>query len=962
MPSSILRRVIVLGLILALPVAVYAQEATLRGTVRDASGGVLPGVVVTAVYQGTGNTFEGVTDGLGVYRMVVRAGVYQIRAALTGFTTVVRTGVEVLVGQEVGLNLVLPVTGLEETVTVTGEAALLETTQSSVGGNIDSRQLSELPVQGRDWMALALLAPGNRTTSIGGDPVAIYREDNIDYALNLDGQMVMNATGVGSQPRYSRDQIAEFEFISNRFDATQGRSPAAQVNAITKSGTNVFAGSFAGYFRDADWGAKDHVLEQIVPFKNQQLSVTAGGPIVRDRLHFFGNFEYDRTPRTWIGNTPYPEFNLTIEDTVRSKMASGRLDYQFSPETRLMFRTTRSDQFTPGGVGSNHPSSSSSNDSNEYAFFGHLTQVLSNRAVNQIKVGYSRWGFEQLPIATWSNHWQANNGITAGAPRLRLRGFATGGSFFHPREWIQKVTTVRDDFTLSFTGRGRHDLQVGGEFLYTDTLSTNCLMCMGQIFARGGPLPDNIVEILGGTNTMNVDTWDFDALSSITQRYQLGVGEFYWPSTLPKVGLWVQDDWQMSDRLTLNLGLRYDLIWNSFGQDLPAFEPWYAANRPQDADNIQPRVGFAYQLNAQTVLRGGGGLYYADIPAAGLFWALVPHQMAIVTVFNDGRPDFASNPFNGPAPTFEDVKQQACDVNNNAEGCLLRSFEELPPPEQWAKAGRKTQVSIGVQRQLGREMGFTADYVYQHGVNEKIIQANVNQTYDANGNPRGFSDPANRFDPTFASVGMVPMSGWSNYHGLQTAWTKRFSNNWQASATYTLSWFYTGDPNPIYGYGPTKMVPNAPKDIADYSLAGSDQRHRAVFNGIWEVGHGFQVSGLYFYGSGARHLNYYGDDLRDQGETYESIPPRLRADGTVVPRYGLIGDPIHRADLRLQERVPLGGSVTIDAIFEVFNLFDHANFGAYDGDELSPKYGDPDFSSNVAYSPRTLQLGFRLAW
>ena len=956
----ILRRVIVLAAILALPVATYAQEAILRGTVRDSTGAVLPGVVVTAVQQATGNTFEGVTDAYGVYRMVVRAGVYEIRAALPGFVTVVRPGIEVLVGQEVGVNLELAVTGVEETVTVTGEAPLLETTESSVGGNIDSRQMADLPVQGRDWMALALLAPGNRTTSIGGDPVEIYREDNIDYALNLDGQMVMNATGVGSQPRYSRDQIAEFEFVSNRFDATQGRSPAAQVNAITRSGTNTFAGSVGAYFRDSEWGAKDHVLGVKVPFENQQVSTTLGGPIVRDRLHFFANYEYDRTPRTSIANTPYPEFNVTIADIATLQMAGGRVDYQFSPDTRLMFRVTRADSFSPGSLGTDHPSGASSNESLEYSYFGNLTQVLSNRAVNQIKVGYSRWGFHQEPYARWSNHWQASNGITAGAPRLRLRGFSTGGSYFHPRDWIQKVYTLRDDFTYSFEGRGRHDLEIGGEFVYYDTLSTNCLLCMGQIQARGGPIPGNVVDLF--PDVFNVDTWNLNALSPITQYYQLGIAErFHWPSKLPKTALWVQDDWQMSEDLTLNLGLRYDLIWNGFGQEFPNFEPW-VVDRAQDANNIQPRVGFAYQLNDRTVLRGGGGLYYADIPAAGMFWAALPNRLAILTVFNDGRPDFATNPFNGPVPTFESARERFCDINNNAPGCLLRSFEELPPAEAFAHVGRKAQVSVGVQRQLAAGMVIAADYVYQKGNNEKIIQANINLTYDEAGNPRPFSDPANRFDPKFGSVGMVPMTGWSKYHGLQASWRKRFSDNWQASATYTLSGFWTGDPLPVYGHSPTQMVPNAPKDISDYGLAGSDQRHRAVFNGIWQVGGGFQLSGLYFYGSGMRHLQFWGDDLRDQGETYESIPPRLRDDGTVVPRYGLVGDPIHRVDIRLQQSIPLGSRVKVDGIFEVFNLFDRANYGGYEGDELHEKFGDPLYSSNLAFSPRTLQLGFRLTF
>jgi hypothetical protein len=210
--------------------------------------------------------------------------------------------------------------------------------------------MSELPVQGREWMALALLAPGNRTTQIGDEPVTVPREDNPAFALNLDGQQVGNTLGALNQPRYSRDTIAEFEFVSNRFDATQGRSPAAMVNAVTKSGTNAFAGHFSGTFRDSEWSAEDHVLERKVPFKNQQYSTTAGGPIMRDRMHYFGNYEYSRTPLTSIARTPYPQFNISLSGKETINMYGGRLDYQVSPGARLMFKADGAQRFTPFGT------------------------------------------------------------------------------------------------------------------------------------------------------------------------------------------------------------------------------------------------------------------------------------------------------------------------------------------------------------------------------------------------------------------------------------------------------------------------------------------------------------------------------------------------------------------------------------------------------------------------------------
>src|SRR5687768_2573127 len=249
-------RAIVLAAMLACPAVGYAQEAIITGIVTDSTGGVLPGVTVTATHTATGNTFFSVTDDRGVYRIPARIGAYQLTAELSGFTTATRGGITLLVGQEAAVNLQLAPAGLQETVTVTGEAPLISTTQSQIGSNIDARQMEELPVQGRQWTALALLAPGNRTTTIGEDP-AQDRSDVREFQLNMDGAQVTQNTGVGGQVRYSRDAIAEFQFIANRFDATQGRSSGIQVNAISKSGTNRYTGTLTGSFRNDKWNAKD---------------------------------------------------------------------------------------------------------------------------------------------------------------------------------------------------------------------------------------------------------------------------------------------------------------------------------------------------------------------------------------------------------------------------------------------------------------------------------------------------------------------------------------------------------------------------------------------------------------------------------------------------------------------------------------------------------------------------------
>jgi hypothetical protein len=297
-----------------------------------------------------------------------------------------------------------------------------------------------------------------------------------------------------------------------------------------------------------------------------------------------------------------------------------------------------------------------------------------------------------------------------------------------------------------------------------------------------------------------------------------------------------------------------------------------------------------------------------------------------------------------------------CHVNNVAR-CLPFGPLEMAPPPEYAKVTNSWQTSIGLQRQLNSVTAFEADYVFNHSRNEKSLQANVNLTYDpATGVNYPWSDVSRRPFPLHGPVSITPFTGRSSYHGLQTALNKRLSDRWQGSLTYTLAGLWNEDPLPFSGLREVEFDV-APDLGGEWSLAPSDQRHRLVFNGIWQVIGGFQVSGLYFYGSGERQETSYGGDLRDTNN--EEYSARLRPDGTIVPRNSFVGDPIHRVDLRLQQRIPLG-RVSIDGIFEIFNAFNRANFGAWETEESSGSYGEPLQSTNLAYAPRTLQLGFRV--
>jgi Carboxypeptidase regulatory-like domain/TonB dependent receptor-like, beta-barrel len=971
--SRVSRRVLLTATILLMPIAASAQEAVMTGTVSDSTGGVLPGVTVTALLEATGNTFVAVTDERGAYRLPVRVGVYRITTELQGFTTVVRQGIQLLVGQTLVVNLEMAPSTIEETITVNAEAPLLKVDSSSLGGNIDPRQVQEMPVQGRDWGALLLLAPGSRTTSDNPNRINSRNSDRIrEFQANIDGQQFQNTMGGGGQPTFSQEMIAEFQFISNRFDATQGRSSGLQVNLVTKSGTNRYTGSFRSNFRDDRFNAPDPVLDRVTAFQNQQYASTFGGPILRDRLHFFAYHEYEREPKEETWRTPYARFNVSLEGTSKKKIGGTRIDYQLSPQTRLMFRLNVAKTATPFGVGdTNHPAGTSRGWENADQAAVQLTNVISNRTLNELMVGHAGFLFGEENLTQWSNHWLAAGSpfgsITTGSPRITFTNFTIGGNAGAPRYRVQDLYQVRNSLTTSYDARGRHDVKIGGELFLHQHYTNNCTQCMGIIDARGGAAPANIETLL--PDAFNADTWNLAAISPLVRRYTLGILKSRRDVIrIPGYAAWMQDDWHMNDKLTLNLGVRYDLLWNMF-QNQEEFLPFMESGRPQNTTNIQPRLGFTYQWDTQTVVRGGIGKYYGEMVQTT--YPSEAKTVAVVEVLNDGRPDFAANPFNGPAPTYEQALQRYCAAPEQAANfaawrargftgnapCLLRGNGELKQPPPY-NINSSWQSSIGFQRQVGSVSAVEVDYIFTKSRDEGWQQQNSNIRFNpATGVNYPFSDRSLLPYPEFGVVAMTVQNGRSTYHALQTAFTKRMSNRWQASATYTLGGLWDALGRPLQGVpGTTPVLVDfelAPDLDGEYGLSTTDLRHRAVLSGIWEVGRGFQMSGTHYTAIGERAETIYGGDLRNLGSSSTFIQ-RLRPDGTIVARNSFTQPVRNRTNLRVQQRVPLPRQASLDLIAEAFNVFNSPNW------TISTQENNALYGKRTAGQFRTMQLGFRV--
>jgi len=980
--TDVLRRVVLVSLVLLLPVAAGAQEATFAGAVTDSTGGVLPGVTITAVHEASGNTFTAVTDERGEFRLPVRVGMYRISAELSGFTTVNRTA-QILIGQTAEIDLQMSPSAVQETVTVTGEAPLVDTTGSTIGANIDPRQMQELPINGRNWMDLTLLAPGARRNEGGG--LVQFRQGYSQ--TNVDGQQLTvnyHSQTDTEQIGFSRDAIAEFEVVANRFDATMGRSSGMIVNAVTKSGTNTFAGTVGGYFRNDKFNAADHITDRVLDYSNQQVSVTFGGPIRQDRIHFFGAYEYEREPKTFYYTTPWPAFNGDINFPSRVHKMMGRLDYQFTPQMRLAVRASGYNNLfytQNGSSATTHPSVGGTRKRVAPQYNATFTQVLSSRAVNEIRAGATDYERQDNPNVNWRGGPVPFRPVLQGAsPIILLRGLTIGANALNI---FQDTQSIRDDFTTSYDWGGRHDVKLGGEYFRFHNEFRWCLRCMGEIDARNFAVPANI-EALFPSN--DISTWNLAPLSPITSRVFHGLSDDNYTHFVTRhvFAAWLQDDWRMGDSLTLNLGVRYDVDSNAHSEKI-RFLPWLPGDQPHDTNNVAPRVGMNLRVSDRTVVRGGYGLFFAFAPNDGVQQTNLYQRTFEMEILPDGRTNFVPNWFGngpsgegewgGPKPTKAQALQRACDVNF-VPGCVRRTLnQEINYP------GRRTsyshQASLGVQRQIGDAMSFEANYVYTGGRLEENA-LNVNLSYNpATGANYNFNDISRRPFPDWGLVNFELLEGYSNYHAGDFTFTKRFSNRWQATATYTLASFKDAWPSRDQWYlGPDGVVARRPIGFplaidmgGEYGPAGAwlaggfgqsgDQRHRAVINGLWEIGGGVQLSGIYFFGSGERFVTITGVDRRGEGGGGMAPNLRLRADGSIMPRNMIVGKPIHRVDMRVQKRLPLVGRLSVDGIFEVFNLFNHANYGSYVFNESSPAFGQPAFNGNVAYQPRMLQLGFR---
>ena len=656
--------------LLLLPAVLGAQEsATLSGQVEDTSGGGLPGVTVAVTENATGRQDVVVTDAGGAFRVAaLPPGVYRVEASLSGFANMILPEIELLVGQNASITIQMALAGVEETVTVTAESPLVDLLSSEVAGNVDRRMMEELPVQGRNWMELALLVRGITANDTNNNRPGIARDES--FQLNLDGQQITQqvASSFFGQPKFSREAIAEFQIVTNQFDVTQGRSSGGQVNAITRSGTNDFTLSAYGYFRDDRFNAEDHVAERVLPFENQQIGGVIGGPVVADRVHYFLSYEYERQPGSvFVEPARLPNQEWVFATPQYQNSFTARVDQTLTDDDQLSYRMSYWDFETDFDMTSTqHPSNARARTQDSLNVLGTWTRRWTDSVFTELKLGYN--GFE------WANRLadpsvggcdQSFGGQSDQAsciPNYVFPGITFGGPRNFPQLFTQDLGSAR--FQLNWA-RDQHDFKIGGEFLGWVDGGEWHLLERGEFIFNSRP--DDLERRFPQECATNPSCWDVSGLDSTVARFNQNVGNWIIDIPRPTVAFWLADTWRMSDRLVVNFGLRYDLDWGALappGNDIMTPFAGASAGRSagdslyswdiRDTNNFAPRGGFAYDVggDGNFVIRGGSGIYHTiSVSNVTFSQQSFNGQRILVNSFpNDGLPGFLADPTRGVTP------------------------------------------------------------------------------------------------------------------------------------------------------------------------------------------------------------------------------------------------------------------------------------------------------------------------
>ena len=665
--------------------AAFAQTPTfnVEGVVSDAQQGILPGATVTLQNTATGLTRTVTTDAGG--RFVVRGlppgGAYRVSVELVGFATEVREGLVGNAGQNVVLNFSLRLSTVQETITVSGDAPMVQTTASEVSSTIDQRAFETLPVKERNYFRLLTLDSNVVATGTGSNAVNVGGGEVWNFGTYVDGTnnhskwlTLQRAPQLGSSG-FAIETVKEVQLITNQFSAEFGGHSSGVASMITKSGTNDFNGSGFVMVRPGDWDAAPPLApirngEKVkAPYNQQQFGATAGGPLVRDRLFFFGSYER-RRERSQVAVTAVEAAGQIVPTPADEHQGHAKIDLRFSDRHTLgvrynMVRWSKDNE--SGGL--NLPGTGFIWDNNVDTVHATFTTVISDRMLNEVRGQYSRYTDRRA--------------AKCDCVSIQRQGYSNSGGYDQGTWGVLPEQTYDIATTLSFWA-GNHTMKMGASFMYDVTEQLFQPLQNGRYTFAGSPAV---------APTPFLYTQSF----ALTPEARL-----MFPKAYVLAGFF-QDDWRVHPNLTLNLGLRYDV---EIIKDIP---DWPAGT---DANNFDPRVGFAWDPRGdqQWAVRGGFGRFTQQHPIFTIVKGGVGGRNGQVTVvLAPGDPLFPTFP--NPLPAFP-------------PGAVLppRSIQEISPDLENEHAW---QFSVGVQRQLGSRTSIAIDANMNRGVKHGFLDMNA---------------------------------------------------------------------------------------------------------------------------------------------------------------------------------------------------------------------------------------------
>ena len=856
-------------LTLSLSPAALAQQPTggIEGTVSDPQGAIVPNATVTARQVSTNQTRTTTANDEGRYAFSqLPPDTYEVRATGANFKTSVARDVVVAVGTTTPLDFALEVGGASEEVTVVGTSeAQVDRVDHEVAGVVGAQQIQNLPLNGRNFLDLAQLQPGVETVAGGSfDPtkanytgVSIAGQAGRSAQITVDGGSVVdNVVGTTTQ-NFSQEIVQEFQLGISNVDVSSGASGTGTVNVVSRSGTNEYHGNAYLYHRDdrfaafpglsrldAANGIPAEARADRVPFDRQQFGGTFGGPIVKDKLFFFSNYEQNNQDAVALHNVfSSPQFSGFTPNPFDERLFTTKVDWVVNQANAFFARYSFNDNsqqvpFAPGtGIVPRESASGifTSNDqivSNDtHGFVSGLTSTLSPKLTNQFIWAYNDFG-------------NVINPATPGTVELRDfpdQVFRSGTNSITPQTTFQNRNQFRNDLTYA---TGNHTLRFGGNWERSSITGI-------FVFANPGRIRFTIPAT--GLNT------EEDFLNAPVRDLSLGVGDATLPFNTPegktvnhRFQFYGNDNWKLTDRFTLNYGLayRYDTnLWNH-DQTRPAvLAPLFTggtAAPPPDGNNWSPRVGFAWDVagNGRTVVRGGVGLYYdttidnlrlferADLGPAGAQLFLVGTTvLSDLLPGGDGR--FGDVPGNASGfitvgDLLNILPQVRADIEANALNCDLPTSVECfgtvsgPLFSSDFEVPYSIQYALGVQRELPWNMLLRADFNYRKGVHEFL-------TYDVNQGD-SITGPINPLFPH--AVPFVDSSAYSTYKALLVRLDRRFAQGFQMTASYSLSRL-NGFGNDALGLG---QIGTDLNDLRrEFGPAALDRTHRFVLSAVWDM-------------------------------------------------------------------------------------------------------------------------------